>query len=213
MLGRTRSSQRGVVFFTVLIALVILSLSAVALVRSVDTGTQIAGNLSFRQTTTQAGDSGTEAGVTWMNTQLDANPTSLYRSDETKGYYATSRVGCDVSGSRTPNDKTDDVNWDGSNAGNANCQMKAVAVDAARLPAGYSAAYVINRLCNAEGNPKDVQCENYSRISAAADEGRSMSGGGYFGKKSASSEYFYRVTTRVVGPKNTVSYVQTVLLN
>ena len=40
-----------------------------------------------------------------------------------------------------------------------------------------------------------------------------MSGGGYFGKKSASSEYFYRVTTRVVGPKNTVSYVQTVLLN
>ena len=213
MFDRTRSSQQGVVFFTVLIALVILSLSAVALVRSVDTGTQIAGNLSFRQTTTQAGDSGTEAGVTWMNAQLDANPTSLYKSDETKGYYATSRVGCDMSGSRTPNDKTDDVNWDGSNAGNANCQMKAVAVDAARLPAGYSAAYVINRLCNAEGNPKDVQCENYSRISAAADEGRSMSGGGYFGKKSASSEYFYRVTTRVVGPKNTVSYVQTLLLN
>ncbi|TAH49333.1 MAG: hypothetical protein EYC67_04205 [Betaproteobacteria bacterium] len=213
MHDRARSSQRGVVFFTVLIALVILSLSAVALVRSVDTGTQIAGNLSFRQTTTQAGDSGTEAGVAWMNTQLDANPTSLYKSDETKGYYATSRVGCDVSGSRTPNDKTDDVNWDGSNAANANCQMKAVAVDAGRLPAGYSAAYVINRLCNAEGNPKDVQCENYSRMSAAADEGRSMSGGGYFGKKSASSEYFYRVTTRVVGPKNTVSYVQTVLLN
>lgn len=213
MFDRTRSSQQGVVFFTVLIALVILSLSAVALVRSVDTGTQIAGNLSFRQTTTQAGDSGTEAGVTWMNAQLDANPTSLYMSDETKGYYATSRVGCDVSGSRTPNDKTDDVNWDGSNAGNVNCQMKAVAVDAARLPAGYSAAYVINRLCNAEGNPKDVQCENYSRMSAAADEGRSMSGGGYFGKKSSSSEYFYRVTTRVVGPKNTVSYVQTLLLN
>ena len=213
MFDRARSSQRGVVFFTVLIALVILSLSAVALVRSVDTGIQIAGNLSFRQTTTQAGDSGTEAGVTWMNAQLDANPTSLYRSDESKGYYATSRVGCDVSGSRTPNDSTDDVNWDGKNAGNANCQMKAVAVDAARLPAGYVAAYVINRLCNADGDPKDVQCENYSRMTAAADEGRSMSGGGYFGKKSSRSEYFYRITTRVVGPKNTVSYVQTVLLN
>ncbi|KAI5916016.1 hypothetical protein [Thauera sp. 2A1] len=219
MFDRTRSSQHGVVFFTVLIALVILSLSAVALVRSVDTGTQIAGNLSFRQTTTQAGDSGTEAAVTWMNAQLTANPTSLYKSDKTKGYYATSHVGCDLSGSSTPDDSTDDVNWGGNKDDEdkyyPNCKMTAVAVDAARLPAGYSAAYVINRLCGDELPPTDEKafCESYSRSTAAADEGRSMSGGGYFGKKSASSEYFYRVTTRVVGPKNTVSYVQTVLLN
>lgn len=216
MFDRTQFSQRGVVFFTVLIALVILSLSAVALVRSVDTGTQIAGNLSFRQTTTQAGDSGTEAAVAWMNAQLDGDPTSLYRNNVDRGYYATSMVGCsDLSGSTTPSDTTDDMKWDGVNPTNSTCPMKAVAVDASRLPSGYAAAYVINRLCGAEKAPTDAdaQCASYSRSTAAADEGRSMSGGGYFGKKSASSEYFYRVTTRVVGPKNTVSYVQTVLLN
>ena len=38
-----------------------------------------------------------------------------------------------------------------------------------RLPAGYSAAYVINRLLMPRAK-KDVQCESYSRISAAADE-------------------------------------------
>ena len=54
-------SQHGIVLFTVLIALVVLSLASVALVRSIDTGTTIAGNLAFRQAATQAGDAGTEA--------------------------------------------------------------------------------------------------------------------------------------------------------
>lgn len=39
-------SQHGIVLFTVLIALVVLSLASVALVRSIDTGTTIAGNLT-----------------------------------------------------------------------------------------------------------------------------------------------------------------------
>ena len=41
--------QRGVVLFIALIALVAMSLAAVALVRSVDTATIIAGNLAFKQ--------------------------------------------------------------------------------------------------------------------------------------------------------------------
>ena len=41
--------QRGIVLFVALIAMVILSLAGIALVRSVDTGTQVAGNLAFRQ--------------------------------------------------------------------------------------------------------------------------------------------------------------------
>ena len=41
--------QRGVVLFVALIAMVILSLAGVALVRSVDTSTGVAGNIAFRQ--------------------------------------------------------------------------------------------------------------------------------------------------------------------
>ena len=42
-------SQRGVVLFVALIGMVMLSLAAVALLRSVDSGTSIAGNLAFKQ--------------------------------------------------------------------------------------------------------------------------------------------------------------------
>ncbi len=44
-----RRPQRGVVLFVALIGMVVLSLGAVALLRSVDSGTSIAGNLAFKQ--------------------------------------------------------------------------------------------------------------------------------------------------------------------
>lgn len=43
------SRQRGVVLFVALIAMVLLSLAGVALLRSIDTSTGVAGNIAFRQ--------------------------------------------------------------------------------------------------------------------------------------------------------------------
>jgi hypothetical protein len=43
--------QRGIVLFVALIAMVVLSLGAVALIRSVDTTSTVAGNIAFRQST------------------------------------------------------------------------------------------------------------------------------------------------------------------
>jgi Tfp pilus assembly protein PilX len=203
----------GIVLFTVLIALVVISLSAVALIRSVDTGTMISGNLAFRQATMQAGDGGTETAVAWLAAQLGGDPKSLYTSQPGNGYYATWMSGCDVSGGGTLGDSSDDPDWNASGTENDKCNMTARAVPGAMMPEGYSAAFVINRLCDQEGNPAAVTCETYSRISAAADAGKSMAGGNYSPPLSGRSEYFYRVTTRVMGPRNTVSYVQTVLLN
>ena len=47
--ARRSGRQRGVVLFVALIGMVVLSLAAVALLRSVDSGTSIAGNLAFKQ--------------------------------------------------------------------------------------------------------------------------------------------------------------------
>lgn len=213
-----RSRRRGIVLFTVLIALVVLSLASVALMRSIDTGTVIAGNLSFRQAATQAGDAGTESALTWILAEIAANGnTSLYTS-KNAGYYANSRPGCDLSG-RTAG-LADDVRWSSSAPNNPDCNMVATAVDAARLPAGYSASYVINRMCSVDGQPggtaaggTPVQCEFYTRTTASADQGRSMTTIGYHATSAQASAYFFRVTTRVTGPNNAVSYVQAVLLN
>src|ERR1700758_5529421 len=45
----TKSAQRGVVLFIALIVMVVMSLAAIALMRSVDTTTAVIGNIAFRQ--------------------------------------------------------------------------------------------------------------------------------------------------------------------
>ncbi len=50
--------QRGVVLLVALIVLVVMTLAGIGMMRSVDTGTVVAGNLAFRQSTMQATDLG-----------------------------------------------------------------------------------------------------------------------------------------------------------
>jgi Tfp pilus assembly protein PilX len=210
--------QRGIVLFTVLIALVVLSLASVALVRSIDTGTTIAGNLTFRQAATQAADGASEAALAWLESQIAASGVVSLQITKATGYYATSRPGCDLTGV-TPS-AADDVKWEASDPANPNCNMVAVAVAGDRLPAGYSASYVINRMCNADGPANGagaggvpVVCDTYTRTTAAAEDGGTKTSIGYHVTSAVSSHLYFRVTTRVVGPNNAVSHVQVVLLN
>ena len=62
-----RGRQRGVVLIIALIALVIMTLAALAMIRSVDTSNLIAGNMAFQQAATHSGDSGIEAAITWLS--------------------------------------------------------------------------------------------------------------------------------------------------
>lgn len=203
--------QQGIVLFTTLIALVVITLAAVALVRSVDTGVLISGNLAFRKGTTLAGDSGTEAALTWLSAQGTA---SLQAPNVAKGYYANWMENCDITGNATPTDPTDDINWDGSNTGNSNCNMSAVSVPVSMMPDGYTATYVINRMCDADGNPNVVNCESYTPPGGSSAVSGSSAGGVDYSNRALSGTpmYYYRVTTRVAGPRNTSSYVQTVLV-
>lgn len=68
-----RARQRGVVLFFALVALLAMSLAAVALIRSVDTSTIIAGNLSFKRAATTAGDEGIEQAIAWLTANTSAN--------------------------------------------------------------------------------------------------------------------------------------------
>src|SRR5436190_19831081 len=69
-LRRARSSprlvggQRGIVMFIALLVMVALSLAGIALIRSSDTATIVAGNLSFTQAATNAVDRSIEQAVT-----------------------------------------------------------------------------------------------------------------------------------------------------
>lgn len=207
--GRT---QRGVSLITVMIALLIMSFAAVALLRSTDTATLIAGNLTFKKTALASGDAGTETAIAWLGANLAG--TTLHADRLANGYFSTGTPGCDLTGQDTPNDATDDVNWDGG-AANAACPLVALSVAPAGVAAGYTISYVINRVCNAAGDPSSVVAADgvtpmVCSRQTNADSSNSTRAGGSYGSLplSGQPQTYYRITTRVTGPRNTVRYVQ-----
>jgi type IV pilus assembly protein PilX len=207
-----KNRQRGVSLIVVLISLLIMSFAAVALLRSTDTATLIAGNLSFKKTALASADSGTETAIAWLAANLTG--TTLHADIEADGYYSRSAEACDLTGQRTPDDDSDDVNWDGGSA-NANCPMVAATVTPAGAEDGYTISYVINRICNAAGDPGSVVAADgvtpmICSRQTNADSSSSTRAGGAYGSMplSGTPQTYYRITTRVTGPRNTVRYVQ-----
>ena len=70
-----KTRQRGMALVVTLIMLVIMTLGAIAMVRSMDTTTLIAGNLGFRQSATYSGDVGVEAAMAWQRARSVATLT------------------------------------------------------------------------------------------------------------------------------------------
>jgi Tfp pilus assembly protein PilX len=209
--------QRGISLVVVLIGLVVISFAAVALLRSSDTSTLIAGNLGFKKAALASGDAGTEAAIAWLSANSAGN--TLYTDQAARGYYATSADGCDLTGSRTPEDNDDDVDWTDDDPG-ADCHMagQPPAVVPTGVTAGFEVRYVINRMCNAEGNPSSALTATGGAMicsrAEAANAGASTQVGPTYSRRpfSGTSETYYRVTTRVTGPRGTVRYVQAVVV-
>lgn len=210
------NKQHGVVLFFALIALVVMSLAAVALIRSVDTSTMIAGNLALRQSATTSGDSGIEIAMNWLSATQTAS-TKDVKIDVTHPFNTTvAYIAGDLanpvwyrSSARTNiTDLTDGtVNWD-------NTDSKPALADAAgnAMPdaSGNTVRYVIERMCRYPNSvPSVTNCMVDQKKSATIDERAIVGSEG----ACASCTTFiqsvqFRVTAKVVGPKNTVSYVQ-----
>lgn len=202
--ARIKRGQRGVVLFFALIALVSIMLAAVALVRSVDTNTIIAGNLAFQQAATRSTDTGAEAALVWLTAiqaaNTGTNPTNdiahpFNQDNAAQGYYASldPTISLTASGGFDWSDTTKSVGLATDNSGN-------------------TTRYIIQRMCRASGvAAKDAGCL-YS--GAAVDtSGQNIklpqqvcSGPGC---PSAGQSAQMRVTSRTTGPRNSLSYAQT----
>lgn len=198
--------QQGVVLIITLIALVAMTLAAIALVRSVDTGNVVAGNMAFKQGAVQSGDTGTETAIAWLTGV--AGVSASYNDDPANGYYATSQENLDATGSSNDAGRAL-VDWD---TNNCNSIAAAACIEPSPLiavnAAGYEARYVIHRLCPASGLPSN--CASTASTVAGTSSGAKdyTSKGGLSGE--AEVEY-YRITTRVKGPRNTISYVEAII--
>lgn len=200
----TPTRQRGVVLMIALIMLVAMTLGGIALVRSVNITNIIAGNLAFQQGATNSGDTGIEVAVNWLETNTGA---TLYTSVAAQGYVATRQ------------DPGAGQNWD--TFWRTVLVNQAVTVNpaapgtfmaytaSAPNSAGNTVSYAIQRLC-AQPLPPSSAGAGCSQPPATISTSSSSKGAGVVAL-TYGSQVYYRITSRIAGPRNTVSYVQAIV--
>ena len=192
--------QRGIVLIIALVVMLALALAGIALLRSTDTATTVTGNLVLKQAASSAVDRGVERAV---NALWEASPMlDRTQHDTSKNYYACIRGsagGCMAANSAVP--KIPDLLRSASGCAGAGLTSGLIANDAA----GNTSCFVIERMCLAPGAAVGSNC-NLSTGSFGADPGTQH----YVGLIRP-GDAFYRVTVRVEGPRNTVTYAQAVL--
>ncbi|MBL0142682.1 MAG: hypothetical protein IPP91_11420 [Betaproteobacteria bacterium] len=184
-----RSAQGGIVLFISLIVLVAMTLAGAALMRSVDTSVVVSGNMAFKQSAISVADRGTQVAVQWL--QANSAGTTLHNANTAAGYYANILP------------SVQDPDWFDINSWSDAFVVNGGAPDAA----GNVVRYVIHRMCDAVGVPSS--CGLYYGTSGAASGGSMAVGSPVF---LGTPQLYYRVTTRVDGPRDTVSVIQSSVL-
>lgn len=200
---RTRhpTAQRGVAVLIALVVLVAMSLAAVALMRSVDTASLIAGNLAFRQGATIGGDIGVEAARTALLGIAD-----LGSNASGSGYYATvpAATAIDLTGNRLSS-KSLWVSWPGTpGTGQAPFCLPT------DTTTGNAVCYIIHRLCTNTGDIDPATCFTYISSAGGGDDSDRTphTGKRQGGAAESTPQGYYRITVRTAGPRNNVSFLQ-----
>jgi len=182
------AGQSGVVLFIALIVLVAMTLAGIAIMRSVDTGNLVAGNMAFKQSSLSASDNGIAQAFNWLTTTINnpATYATLEQDIPAQGYYAV------VS---NPPDWTDNAVWAG--------QSFSIGTDTA----GNSVDYIVQRMCDNAGNYTGVNCAQTPRVGGEAGNSQQVGGSSF----TSPPMVYYRVTVRVRGARQTLSIVQSTI--
>lgn len=193
-IGSGIGGQHGVVLFVALIVLIVMTLAGLALMRQLGVGTSIAGNVAFKEGATAVADRGVEEALAWLSLAA-TNPSMTSAAD---GYDSSWNAGFDPSA----------YTW-GPGFSKAIVPPLPAALDFAQT--GSQTDMVIQRLCampNMSSLDPAQQCSDSLVPNPLASHG----GAGYGSAlPSTTPAPFYRVTTRVRGPRNTVSVTQAMI--
>lgn len=193
--------QGGVVMLVALIVLVVMTLAGIALMRSMDTSTMIAGNMAFKQAATQAADVGIESAIAYLEQQNTNN--GLYETVKNAGY-----------SSQTLDNKayldSGKAFW-AAVEGAGVCHLNKFGQGCIPAPEananGNLVSYSIQRLCLNNKQP-DKHCAAVSGTVTAEGNSEGAQEDVY---GATTMTVYYRITVRVVGPRNSVSYVQSIV--
>lgn len=183
----TPGSQQGVVLFVALIVLVVMALAGLGMLRQMGGSNAIAGNVAFKENATSTADVGTEEARNWLLTQVGG---TLNNDVPANGYRSTWAGGFDP------------TQYDWSQSGTTLLESP--------TSSGNQVRYIIHRLCEFAGldpNDPSQRCSDFPQTTGASHGGGSYGGGG----GQLPPIPFYRITTRVDGPRNTTSYTQVLM--
>lgn len=186
--------EHGVVLFIALIALIVLSMTGIAIVRAVDTGNFISGNMAFRQAALQNSDAGIEAAFIALPNILATSKDA----DIANQYFALQQS---VDGNGMPTT----VNW-----ANVACRDNANAVVTCSSQ-DYQVKYVIERMCSQQTAGSTIVTDIQSYCFADVSTGKGGTKGVFAAVFSSADSVYYRVTVQVTGPRNTSAYVQALI--
>jgi Tfp pilus assembly protein PilX len=190
--------ERGVVLMIALIVLVALTLAGLSMVRTVETGSTIAGNFAFRQAALSAADSGVEAAFGVLNGAAGNGVVKNAADTQVDNKYYPVMRATDANGIPTG------VTWSSAYT----LSDVPAGVTAVTVPAGYDVRFVIERMCTGAYPVTDVAGKCVNERTTDASGGSVGIGRPRF---TGATKTNYRVTVRVEGPRNTVSVAQAIV--
>jgi type IV pilus assembly protein PilX len=180
--------QAGITLFLTLIALVSMTLAAIAMMRSIDTGNIVAGNLALKQGASQESD----VGINVAFNCLDKNGALI-----TGGNLDANNATCNYYASLQPDS-------------NKPFGVPDVLESASTLPTnpttGYTVSFVIERMCNLTGTFENAKCipspfgRKESKISARSNN-----------QTLIPPQALYRISVKTSGPRNVATYSQMIM--
>ena len=189
------SRQRGVMLIIALIVLVAMTMAGIAMMRSVDTATVVSGNISYKQATVAGADQGLQTAYWWLGS--NASGTTLHGDNAGAGYVSA------VPG--TEPDWMNNGNWANAfrlNGGAADTQ-------------GNVVSYLIHRMCPVSNCAPNATCLGNVNTCGSTPDSTMVTGDGIDRSKPnmfrKDAMVHYRITARAVGPRNSVTIVQTMV--
>lgn len=182
-----KKKQKGLVLIVTLLVLLVMILASAGLMRSMDTSLHALGNITFKQSSNAAISQALETAIRNL-------PTAALNG--TNGFYGFIQANEDANGIPAA----------------LQTQTNTGVFVSPQDAAGNTARIVVERMCNAAN-----VCLTPAGALRRANENDSpnLTGELYvlsLGAVGAVPRFYYRVTVRVDGPKNTVSYGQAMII-
>jgi Tfp pilus assembly protein PilX len=194
MQGRAR--QRGVTLIIAIIALITLTIGAIAMVRSTNTSLRMSGNLAFKRDLANQSERAVAAVLADLRTGALSSASSREANRVASNYSASLLAS---PGQGIPTALLDD---------NAFASAGFTSADITDASAGIAIRYVVDRQCSAAGPFDAATCATVSTI--AGDKGGSS--GGSDARAGGGSAPVYRISIRVTGPRGVQTYLQTTVV-